>query len=87
MSREGAAGSAADNKEAKGTWQAGAWTVVWARKLDLANPDDKALRAGQAYNFAFAVHDDNVTSRAHQVSFPVTVGFGVKAEIEATKLK
>ena len=87
VSREGAAGSAADNKEAKGTWQAGAWTVVWARKLDLANPDDKALRAGQAYNFAFAVHDDNVTSRAHQVSFPVTVGFGVKAEIEATKLK
>jgi hypothetical protein len=87
VSREGAAGSAADNKDARGVWKAGTWTVVWARKLNLANPDDKALREGRAYNFSFAVHDDNVTSRGHFVSFPMTLGFGAKADIQATKLK
>jgi hypothetical protein len=87
VSREGAAGSAADNKDAKGVWKGGTWTVVWARKLNLANPDDKALREGKAYNFSFAVHDDNVTSRGHFVSFPMTVGFGAKADIQATKVK
>jgi len=87
VSREDAAGSAADNKNAKGAWKDGTWTVVWARKLNLTNPDDKALKEGKAYNFAFAVHDDNVTSRGHFVSFPVTLGFGAKADIQATKLK
>ena len=87
VSREDAAGSAADNKQAKGVWKDGMWTVVWARKLNLANPDDKALQVGKAYNFAFAVHDDNVTSRGHFVSFPLTVGLGAKADIQATKLK
>jgi len=82
-----AAGSAADNKQAKGVWKDGTWTVVWARPLNLANPDDKALKEGKIYNFAFAVHDDNITSRGHQISFPITVGFGSKAAIEATKLK
>ncbi|OGQ22061.1 MAG: hypothetical protein A3C54_04640 [Deltaproteobacteria bacterium RIFCSPHIGHO2_02_FULL_60_17] len=87
VSREDAAGSAADNKNAKGVWKDGEWTVVWARKLNLTNPDDKALKEGKAYNFGFAVHDDNVTSRGHQVSFPITVGFGAKADIQATRLK
>ncbi|OGA95832.1 MAG: hypothetical protein A3G27_08195 [Betaproteobacteria bacterium RIFCSPLOWO2_12_FULL_66_14] len=87
VSRDNAAGSAADNKQAKGVWKDGMWTVVWARKLNLDNPDDKALKAGKAYNFAFAVHDDNVTSRGHFVSFPLTVGLGAKADIQATKLK
>ncbi|MBI4194742.1 MAG: hypothetical protein HY526_06640 [Betaproteobacteria bacterium] len=87
VSREDAAGSAADNKQVKGVWKDGMWTVVWARPLNLANPDDKALKEGKVYNFAFAVHDDNMTSRGHLVSFPVTVGFGAKATIEATKLK
>jgi hypothetical protein len=82
-----ASGSAADNNNVKGEWKGGAWTVVWARPLNLANPDDKALREGKAYNFGFAVHDDNITTRGHQVSFPVTVGFGAKADIQATKLK
>jgi hypothetical protein len=82
-----AAGSAADNKQAKGVWKDGTWTVVWARRMNLANPDDKALKEGKAYNFAFAVHDDNITSRGHLISFPVKVGFGAKAGIEATKLK
>jgi hypothetical protein len=87
LSAAEASGSAADNKNVKGTWKGGMWTVVWARPLNLANPDDKALTEGKAYNFGFAVHDDNVTSRGHFVSFPVSVGFGAKATIEATRLK
>jgi hypothetical protein len=87
VSRDNASGSAADNRNARGVWKDGAWTVVWARPRNLANPDDKALRDGQAYNFGFAVHDDNVTSRGHFVSFPVTVGFGARASIEATRLR
>jgi len=82
-----ATGSAADNKNAIGVWKDGLWTVEWVRSRNLANDDDKALREGNVYNFAFAVHDDNMTSRGHHVSFPVTVGFGAKATIEATKLK
>ncbi len=87
LNKEGAKGSGADNNQVKGVWKDGAWTVVWARKLNLANPDDKALKEGKVYNFAFAVHDDNITTRGHHVSFPVTVGFGAKAAIEAIRLK
>lgn len=87
LNKEGAKGSGADNKNVKGVWNNGTWTVVWVRPLNLANPDDKALREGKVYNFAFAVHDDNITTRGHQVSFPITVGFGAKADIQATKLK
>jgi hypothetical protein len=87
VSAEAAKGSAADNKNVKGVWKDGTWTVVWARPLNLANPDDKALKQGKSYTFGFAVHDDNITTRGHQVSFPVTVGFGANADIQATKLK
>ncbi|MDH5212576.1 MAG: ethylbenzene dehydrogenase-related protein, partial [Betaproteobacteria bacterium] len=87
VSGEDAKGSAADNKQAKGVWKGGMWTVVWARPLNLANADDKALKVGKVYNFGFAVHDDNITTRGHHISFPVKVGFGAKADIEATKLK
>ena len=65
----------------------GACFQFFVRKDKLTNPDDKALNEGKVYNFSFAVHDDNITTRGHHVSFPVTVGFGVKAAIEATKLK
>ncbi|MGB5081634.1 MAG: ethylbenzene dehydrogenase-related protein [Burkholderiales bacterium] len=78
--------SAADNK-AKGTWKNGEWTVVITRPLGLANADDKALKDGAVYSVGFAVHDDNVTSRGHHVSFVKTLGFGAKADIQAVKLK
>jgi hypothetical protein len=81
-----ATGSAADNK-ARGTWKDGMWTIVFVRPLNLKNPDDKALSEGKVYNFGFAVHDDNITTRGHQVSFPVRIGFGAKADIEATRLR
>ena len=80
-----AAGSAADNK-ASGTWQAGEWTVLIVRPLGLANDDDKALREGGVYSVGFAVHDDNITTRGHHVSFVRTLGIGAAADIRALKL-
>jgi hypothetical protein len=56
------------------------------RPLGLANGDDKALKEGGVYNIGFAVHDDNITTRGHQISFVKTIGFGAKASIEAVKL-
>ncbi len=85
-SREDTKGSAADNKHASGTWKDGMWTVVWTRPLNLSNPDDKALKEGGVYTFGFAVHDDNITTRGHHVYWPITVGFGAEANIEATRV-
>lgn len=83
-----AKGSAADNK-AIASWKDGAWTVVLIRPLGLANADDKALKEGGVYNVGFAVHDDNITTRGHHVSFVKTLGFGAatKADIKAVKLQ
>lgn len=79
-------GSAADNN-ASGEWKDGTWTVVMVRPLGLTNDDDKALQPGRVYNVGFAVHDDMVTTRGHQVSWVKTLGFGVKADIQAVKLR
>lgn len=85
LSAADAAGSAADNK-GSGTWKDGIWTVIIVRPLGLANPDDKALKAGGTYNVGFAVHDDNISSRGHHVGWVQTLGLGVKADIEAVRL-
>jgi hypothetical protein len=85
ISREDAKGSAADNN-AISAWKDGMWTVVVIRPLGLANDDDKSLKDGGVYNVGFAVHDDNITTRGHHVSFVKTLGFGVKADIRAVKL-
>ena len=85
LSRADAKGSAADNN-ANGNWKDGMWTVVVIRPLGLANDDDKALKEGGVYNVGFAVHDDNITTRGHHVSFVKTLGFGAKADIQAVKL-
>ncbi len=85
LSAADAAGSAADNK-GNGTWKDGMWTVVIVRPLGLANADDKALKPGGVYNVGFAVHDDQMTARGHQVSYVKTLGLGAKADIQAVKL-
>jgi hypothetical protein len=88
-SREDAKGSAADNN-AIASWKDGTWTVVMVRPLGLTNPDDKTLKEGGVYNIGFAVHDDNITTRGHHVSFEKTLGLGVgkgaKVDINAVKL-
>lgn len=85
VSREDAKGSAADNN-AVGTWKDGKWTVLLVRPLGLTSPDDKTFKEGGVYNVGFAIHDDNITTRGHQVSFVKTLGIGAKADIEAVKL-
>jgi len=85
LSRADAKGSAADNNGIA-TWKDGQWTVVMVRPLGLANSDDKALKSGAVYNVGFAVHDDNITTRGHHVSFVRTLGFGAPADIRAVKL-
>ena len=88
LSRVDAKGSAADNNAVDGTWKDSTYTLVWARKLDTGHPeDDKIMKAGGTYTVAFAVHDDNVTTRFHHVSFPFSLGIGVDAEIKAMTLK
>jgi hypothetical protein len=77
--------SAADNT-GKGTWKNGTWTVVIVRPLGLANADDKALKDGGVYSVGFGLHDDNITTRGHHVSFVTTLGLGAKAAITAVKL-
>ncbi|HJV26496.1 MAG TPA: ethylbenzene dehydrogenase-related protein [Aromatoleum sp.] len=87
VSRADASGSAADNN-AIASWKDGVWTVVMIRPLALTNADDKALKPGTVYNVGFAVHDDNITTRGHQVSFVKTLSLGAKgkADIKAVKL-
>jgi hypothetical protein len=88
LSRVDAKGSAADNDAVYGTWKDGAYTLVWRRKLNTGHPaDDKILKVGGKYTVGFAVHDDNVTTRFHHVSFPQTLGLGVDADIKAVTLK
>lgn len=87
-SRADAQGSAADNNT-MASWNDGKWTVVLTRPLGLTNADDKTLKAGGVYNVGFAIHDDNITTRGHQVSFVKTLGLGAKTkvDIQAVKLR
>lgn len=81
-------GSAGDNDSAKGTWKDGTYTLVFRRKLDTGHPqDDKILKVGGVYLIGLAIHDDNVTTRFHHVSFPLTLGIGTKADIQAVKVE
>jgi hypothetical protein len=81
-------GSAGDNDSANGTWDNGVYTLVFRRKLDTGHPeDDKILKVGGVYTIGLAIHDDNVTTRFHQVSFPLTLGIGADADITAETLK
>ena len=42
--------------------------------------------AGGVYNIGFGMHDHNITTRGHHVSFVKTIGFGAKADFQAVKL-
>lgn len=80
-------GSAADNAVA-GTFGNGGWTLLWTRKLNTGNKDDLVLKAGETYPIGMAVHDDNVTARFHQVSFPLKLSIGKgPGEITAAEIK
>ncbi len=61
----------------------GIWNVQLQRAMDTLNDDDIAMVAGQTYEAGFEVHLWEYTTRDHYVSFPVTVGLGVAADIVA----
>ncbi|MEQ1516258.1 MAG: ethylbenzene dehydrogenase-related protein [Usitatibacteraceae bacterium] len=86
VSREDAKGSAAENN-AIASWKDGMWTVLLVRPLGLTNTDDKTLKAGGVYNVGVAVHDDNITTRGHQVSFVKTLGLGAKQKVDISAVK
>jgi hypothetical protein len=67
-------------------WENGRWTVVMRRKLDTGNPEDVQLIPRSTYTIGIAVFDDHVSNRYHHVSFPVTIGLGVSADIVAAPL-
>ena len=77
----------ANDLDASGNWANGTWTMTIRRKLNTGHKDDVALAPGQTYPVSLAVHDDNVTTRFHYVSLPLTLGLGAKANIEAAKVK
>ena len=56
--------------------------VRWVSPTTTTRP----CKEGGVYNVGFAVHDDNITTRGHHVSFVKTLGFGAKADIQAVKL-
>lgn len=81
-------GSAGDNDWARGSWDDGTYTVVFRRKLDTGHPeDDKIMKVGGVYTIGLAVHDDNITTRSHHVSWPMTLGIGTAADIEAVTIE
>ena len=60
---------------------------MFRRKLDTGHPeDDKILKVGKKYTIGIGIHDDNVTTRYHFVSFPLSLGIGVDADIKAVTL-
>jgi hypothetical protein len=67
------------------SWQNGKWVLELRRKLDTGNPDDKAFEVGKVYYISLAVFDDMVSNRRHHVSFPLTLGIGVDADIKALR--
>lgn len=86
LSRTGASGSAADNANVVGNWADGTWTVVWVRPLDTGEPDDAVFEPGSAVTITFAVHDDNITTRGHHTSLPLTFGLDAEADITARRI-
>lgn len=67
-------------------WENGQWVIELRRKLDTGNPDDNVFEIGRVYYITLAVHDDIVSGRRHHVSFPLTLGIGIDADIKAVEM-
>ncbi len=77
-------GSRADIK-GSGLWKDGSWRVEMRRLLNTGHDDDKQLHDQRRYTIAFAIHKNYTGSRWHHVSFPMSLGMGVDADIVARK--
>lgn len=67
-------------------WENGQWGIEFRRKLDTGNADDKVFEIGRVYYIGLAVHDDIVSGRRHYVSFPLTLGIDIDADITAMEI-
>jgi cytochrome c2 len=71
---------------ARGTWKANTWTLEMWRRLDTGNyADDKTLIPGHSYTLTMSLHNNSVF-RSHYVSFPLSLGLGVKGDITAVHI-
>ncbi|OGU12434.1 MAG: hypothetical protein A2075_02465 [Geobacteraceae bacterium GWC2_58_44] len=68
----------------------GVWTVTLYRKLDTGalNKDTNlaALKTGQLYKLAFAIHDVGGGSETHHITFPYKLGTTAQADIKAQQV-
>lgn len=72
--------------KANGIYRDGAWHVDLWRAKDTGSPlDDKMVQHGGQYQIAFAAHILATGSRWHYVSFPLTLGLGREADIQAVQ--
>ncbi len=64
----------------------GTWSVTVKRKLVSDKEGDVDIKAGQIYNFGFAIHDDYSTGRYHHVSLGYKLALdNDEAEVNAKK--
>jgi len=70
------------------SWKDGFWDVTLVRNMDTGNPlDDKIFHDGGNYDLAFAVFRNSSTMRWHYVTFPVSLGLGQPAQLEAKRIQ
>jgi len=72
--------------ESPGAFTSGRYTAVFKKKLVSEEPNAVRLKPGDVFTIGLAIHDDGASKRKHFVSFPVTVGLGTSADIEAERV-
>jgi hypothetical protein len=73
-------------RPAAGAHFQGAVPCPFCRRHAFRSSTSFRLAVGGVYQIGFAVHDGNIDGRGHHVSYVKTLGFGVKADIQAVKL-
>ena len=64
----------------------GRYSAIVKRRLATSGPTDVPFVRGEALTLSLAIHDHGAKKRKHYVSFPMTVGLGAKADIEAREI-
>ncbi len=72
--------------EGTGEWSATGYSAIFKRKLGNGGPDDVPVIEGSVLSISIAIHDNGTAQRKHYVSFPLTVGLGVDADLKADKV-
>ncbi|MCC5822268.1 MAG: ethylbenzene dehydrogenase-related protein [Phycisphaerales bacterium] len=73
---------------AEGRWDDGAWRVRVTRTLAGHDPrESKAIRPGESYHIAFAVHTGATQGRWHLVSLPLRFGVEAPGHLNAHRVE